>query len=119
MARIKKEDIDTPIKRKNFYRKAISVLHSRRELLALSQRLSGLQSEWLGIRGLVIATLSRTKWDATEVEIKIEWVSELEKAGLIEIFPTPQLPDTQPKAYYVAKLTDYSIEEAYQIIERL
>jgi hypothetical protein len=113
------EGIYTPSMKRLFLKAAVDVLYDRRELLSDSKLKNLLgTSESLGIRGLVISTMSRIAWKEEDVERKTEWAWELESLGLAEMRPTKYLPDTQPKHYYQARLTSYSREEAYQIINQ-
>ena len=119
MAKKKLDDaLYTPRLRRAFLKEAIKALHTR-TLFGQSERLRS--NGWtpaIGVRGLVIATGSRTKWEEADVQQKMDWVWELEKLGLATIKPSRLLPDTQPRQYYVVTLTDYSMEEAYNIIEQ-
>lgn len=105
--------------KKAYFKEAITQLHSRRNILQTKITKRPGDSETVGIRGLAISTASRTQWQPAEIEILMNWTYDLEKLGLIEILPTSHLPDTQDKKYYMAKLTDYSIEEAFTIINKI
>jgi hypothetical protein len=112
------EDLDNPGRRKQFLKAAIEALHQRRDLILNNPVLQSTgQTPDIGIRGLVIMTGSRTKWEEEDVLLKMSWVWELEKLGLITLTPNKRLPDTQPKHYYQASLTDYSMKEAFDIID--
>jgi len=113
------DEIYTPSFKRHFLKSAIDALHQRRNYVAHPRLAAVGYAPSIGIRGLVISTGNRTKWREDDVQKKSEWVWELEKLGLATITPTPHLPDTQPRNYYVVSLTDYSIEEAYKIIDRI
>jgi hypothetical protein len=119
MARKSKyEEINTPARKRGFLKEAIKSLHRRREIAQNPKLISVRYTESIGIRGLVISTMSRTQWETEDVEIKSQWVWELQKLGLAEIKPSDFLPDTQPREYYQVSLTDCSIEEAFKIIDK-
>lgn len=105
------------LSKKAFLKNAIIALHRRKSLAQNPVLRNRGDTEALSIRGVAMSGTSGTQWHPSEVAIHEEWVWELEKLGLATITPTPHLPDTQSKNYYVATLTPYDIEKAFQIIE--
>jgi hypothetical protein len=115
----KDETFYPPSSIKDWQKRAVKKLYERRELVKhpALMAVKGHNPE-MGVRGLVISTLIATKWKEEQVQQRLEWLWRLESSGIVEIKPSPHLPDTQPKEYYTIGLMDYSEEEALNLLDR-